>query len=737
MSLREEELLARLRATFKGEAADHLQTIAVGLLELEKTSPQAEQQQQIAKVFRAAHSLKGAARAVNISEIESICQSLEDVFAAWRRGESVPSPAGFDALHRSLDAIDSAITVPEKPAASGRAPKFPTTEALQSDGSVPPGAPDVSAVPETIRISVAALDAQLLEAEELLIAKLAAGQCAADLRGLGEWFDAWTKEWVCVQPAARAMRQSVERAGNLPASSDLARLLDFCDWSFDRVKALEGRISALAFRARHDQHVVGKLVDDLLEDAKRLMLLPFGTLAAPLPRLVRDLCREQGKEARLDVRGEETTLDKRIIEEMKDPLIHLLRNCVDHGIEPPARRAALGKPPAATITIALSPVNGDKVELLVEDDGAGIDVERVRESAVRRGLITAEEAGALDDAAALALVFRPEVSTSPIITRVSGRGLGLAIARENTEKLGGTITVDTWRGRGTVFHMVLPATLATARGVTIDAGGRTFVVPSRHVERVARVQRDNIQTVEGRETIALNGQTITLARLTDTLELPVGDGDDAAPASMVPVVVLGAGEDRVAFAVDAVLGEQEVLVKSIAKPLSRVRNIAGATVLGTGQVVPILNVPDLIKSARRHGRPAARAKSGSVETSAAAKSVLVVEDSITSRMLLKGILESAGYEVKTAVDGMDALTYLRTESFELVVSDVEMPRMNGFDLTRTIRVDRKLADLPVVLVTALETREDRERGIDAGANAYLVKSSFEQGSLLDTVRRFI
>jgi two-component system chemotaxis sensor kinase CheA len=277
-------------------------------------------------------------------------------------------------------------------------------------------------------------------------------------------------------------------------------------------------------------------------------------------------------------------------------------------------------------------------------------------------------------------------------------------------------------------------TLATFRGILLEAAGRLFVTPTAQVERVVRFKPEDVQTVEGRETLVLNGRATALVRLAAVLELPPAANE--APAA-IPAMLLGAGDQRVAFAVDAILGEQEVLVKRLGKPLSRVRNIASATVLGSGQVVPILNVPDLLKSAKRSGGVPVPRPTAKRSADAQAKSILVVEDSITSRMLVRGILESAGYRVKTAIDGVEGFTMLRSESFDLVVSDVEMPRLNGFDLTVRIRADRKLAELPVVLVTALETREDRERGIDVGANAYLVKSNFDQSNLLEAVRRLV
>ena len=762
MSSQEGEFLKSLRATFRVEADEHLQAIAAGLLGLEKPPALDEQRRLVETVFRAAHSLKGAARAVNFTEVESICQSLEEAFAVWKRQERIPSPQALDKVHGSLDAVARIIAAPETQGGAGRqTPLSSHAQALPRPGtSLPPltvnepvraatapaevfpslrvGASEKTPLPETVRIAVAKLDTHLLEAEEMFAAKLTSAQHVTDLRELMERFEEWNKEWAKVQREVRPLRQTFERPpsaqGAVPLPPALTRLVEFFDWNHDYVRSLESKVAALSRAAEQDHLAVSKLVDDLLQDSKKLLMLPLATLGALFPKLVRDLCRDQGKEADLVIRGEEVEIDKRILEEMKDPLIHLLRNCVDHGIETPEQRNRLGKPPRATITLAVSPLDGNKVEILVSDDGAGIDSEKVKDSAVKHGLVSPEEASRTNESEALALIFRAEVSTSPIITQLSGRGLGLAIVWEKTEKLGGRVCVESRRQVGTTIRITLPVALATFRGILVQAMDRLFVVPTAQVERVARFNPEDIQTVEGRETLALNGRAVSLACLAETLELPSAERNDDPPAA-TPVVVLGAGDQRVAFAVDAVLDEQEVLVKALVKPLSRVRNIAGATVLGSGQVVPILNVADLLKSARKTPGVAARKAPGAKPAEAETRSILVVEDSITSRMLLKGILESAGYKVKTAVDGVEAFTTLRSERFDLVVSDVEMPRMNGFDLTTKIRAEKKLTELPVVLVTALETREDRERGIDVGANAYLIKSSFDQSNLLEAVHR--
>ncbi len=335
----------------------------------------------------------------------------------------------------------------------------------------------------------------------------------------------------------------------------------------------------------------------------------------------------------------------------------------------------------------------------------------------------------------LLLVFRSGVTTSPIITDISGRGLGLAIVREKVEKLNGAVSIDTRPDNGTSFTMVVPLTLATFRGVLVSVGGHLFVLPSANVEKVARVRKEEIQTVENRESLSLNGQAVSLVGLGAVLELETTAGRALGEDPYLQIVVLGFIRKTHGFSSSTKsFRNRRVLVKNLGPQLSRVRNIAGATLLGSGKVVPILNVPDLMISAVKVAPTFAETIVGAPQKRV---SILVVEDSITARTLLKTILESAGYEVATAVDGIDAFAALGSAEFDLVVSDIEMPRMNGFDLTAKIRADKRLSDLPVVLVTALESREDKERGIDVGANAYIVKSSFEQSNLLEAIRRLI
>jgi two-component system chemotaxis sensor kinase CheA len=752
------DFLKRLSETFKVEAKEHIAAITAGLINLEKTSTAEEQTEIIETIHREAHSLKGAARSVDMREIEKICQSMENVFAGLKTKDVLLSQDMYDILHRAVDTLSKLLLSAE--AENPKIEEYKIKDLIQqldlvSKGSkslpkqaelkkeihaepeqetYKPSSEEKPASTETIRISASKLDSLLLQAEELLSAKLSADQLCKDFREINEALVLWEKEQGKIPPEARRIQQIFENKGK--RDSQPIKLLDFLDWNYTYIKSLAGKLAMLANSAESNHHSLCVMVDNLQQDIKKVLIFPFSSLLEIFPKIVRDLTRDQGKEAELVIRGGETEVDRRILEEIKDPLIHLVRNCVDHGIEKPEERVLRKKPPTGTITVAISQVNSSKVEILFSDDGKGIDLKKIKEAAVRTGVILQEEAEKMNEQEVLALIFQSGVSTSPIITDISGRGLGLAIVREKVEKLGGIVSCESKPNVGTTLQVILPMTLATFRGVLIRLNEHLFVLPTTNVDRIVRIKHDEIKTIENKETISLNGRTIPLVPFHIVLELPQKE-NKAEGHEFVTVLVLGTAEKRIAFSVDEVLNEQEVMVKSLGSQLSRVRNIAGATVLGTGKVVPILNVTDLMKSAVKVSAAPAMATVAAPEEIREKKSVLVVEDSITARTLLKNILETSGFDVKTAVDGIDAFTVLKTGDFDLVVSDVDMPRMNGFDLTTKIRSDKKFADLPVVLVTALESREDREHGIEVGADAYIVKSSFDQSNLLEVIKRLI
>lgn len=810
MSSTANDFLGKLIETFRLEADEHLKAMVAGLLALEKATITEEQTPVLETIFREAHSLKGAARAVNLDDIEAVCQSLEGVFALLKRREFQLSPNGFDTIHGALDTVEVLLNAPDEPHATQVAeavqgltrleleghhnPRkqsseitekqvdkvlpLPTPWAAEVDSeeescpvstniqqamwqerlqaenlsvSVPQGNSNLRseqisfqakpAMGETVRVSIAKLDSLFLQAEEMLSVKLSVNQHAFDLREVIAFFSEWKKEWAKVSSEVRKVQRIVENRNEwakqgLSYLQTAPTLVEFLYWNEQQFAGLENRLKGLSKMAEHDQQTVGALVDNLLEDTKRVLMLPFSSLLEIFPKMIRDLSRTLAKDVELVIRGGEVEIDKRILEELKTPLIHLLRNSLDHGIETPEVRTRYEKSPRGTIVIAVSQVSGSSVEILISDDGGGIDCTKIKQAVVKRGLLSPKAVETIDEQAALALIFQSEVSTSPIVTDISGRGLGMAIVREKIEKLGGQITIETHLHEGTSFRIILPLTLATFRGVFVQARDHIFVIPTTSVERVVRIKRNEVKTVENKETVLLDGRPIALTHLDEMLQLPRKARREEDEESVLGLV-LGSAEKRIVCCVDKVLHEQEVLFKSLGAYLAQVPNFAGATVLGSGKVVPILHIPDLLKSAAEGVKTCISKSNGEEETESFNKSILIAEDSVTSRMLLKGIFESAGYQVTTAVDGLDAFSLLQKTGFDLVVSDVEMPRMNGFELTSRIRDNEQLAQVPVVLVTGLDSREDRERGIAAGADAYIVKTSFDQSNLLDVVQRLI
>ncbi len=761
---KDDALLKRLLATFKVEAADHVTAISSGLLDLEKSGSASSRAELTEVVFRETHSLKGAARTVNLSAVESLCQSMENIFSVLKKRAVELTPDSFDLLHRALDlvrnllgALDKEGAIPGKLLAKdtvkemvydldrtageleGKAPLLraePVRESLNSDGPV--AEPPKPLTPETIRVEKSKLDAVLLQVEELVQAKQSLGERTSELRGLIASVTDLEKRWSAAQSNARAVGLFLKKdpaAASPSISRSSATLFDFFESGRDLVKTLHGGLSLLDRKIENDRRSVTTMVDGLLGDAKRISMTPFSTLSEILARTVRNLLAAQGKQAELSITGGDLEVDRRILEEMKDPLIHLLRNCVDHGIEKPGERALRGKPSSGKISVSVSHCDSGKVELLVADDGPGIDLARVRTSAVRLGILSAQDAERLDEERLRGIIFRSGVSASPFVTDLSGRGLGLAIVQEKVERLGGVVSCESSPGNGTVFRILLPVSLATIIGLLVRVKDRRFVIPAASVRRAMRASSDEIRTVEGKETVSFDGMAVPLVQLASVLELSPG-GVSTGKGDLLSIVVLEGDEKLIAFAVDEVVREQEFLIKGLGRQLRRVRNVSGATVLEGGKVAPIINVPDLIKSAVKGAEAVPSITLRERETTAK-QSILVVEDSVTARALLKNIMEAAGYDVKIAIDGVDAYALLKTEPFDLVVSDLDMPRMNGFELTEKIRSDKKLAELPVVLVTALDSREDRERGIDAGANAYIVKSSFDQSNLLEAIKRLI
>jgi two-component system chemotaxis sensor kinase CheA len=744
----DEEFLRDLMRTFREDAEERIRLLSQAVVELESAGVGSATAAPLESLYRETHSLKGASGAVEQTHMESVCQHLESVLAALKRGELRITKPLVDALSDTVDCLHSLLlaepgaekhalelverltflaipgpsratprptreeaTPPAAPAQAASTVETPSVEAPQAARAAETSTAD------NVRVSTAKLESIMLQAEEFIAVKLASAQRSTALHDVRSRLETWKRELYQAR-----------------VSGNPDKLQEFLEWNTSLVEGLVADVRMLSKAADEEERTIAPMVDELLDGMKRVLMLPVSSLLSSFPKMIRDLARSGGKEAELMVTGADIEIDKRIIENLKDPLVHILRNSVDHGIEKPEMRQLCGKPPRGRIDIAVTQLENNKIELCVSDDGAGIDMERLRAVTQREGVRTQRQLEEMSADELLRLAFASGVSTSREVTTVSGRGLGLAIVEQKVRHLGGSVAAETRQGQGTLFRIHVPATLATARGILAQVSDWLFVVPVVGVDRVVRVKRDEVRMIENRETIQIDGQMVPLFHMNEVLELPLKPQRIASDYHQA--LVVGSGASRVAFAVDRIIDEQEVLVKTLGPQLVRVRNVSGVTVIGSGKVVPILNVVDLVSSASakpfRAKRPAADAGDGSAK-----KAVLIVEDSITSRMLLKNVLEAAGFYVRPTVDGLDALRALGEEQFDLVVSDIEMPRMDGIELTKKIRADQSLARIPVVLVTALESQADRERGLDAGANAYLTKSSFTQGTLLKTARSLL
>ncbi len=762
MASKKGEFLKRLLATFRVEAREHIEAISAGLVRMEKGGDVDEMREILETIYRDAHSLKGASRSVDQVDIESICQVLESIFKKIKDGFLVPTAGSYDVMHRAVDVMTQ-LNNPEAPPPGKLAPLLNLLSQVETGitpVSLPPAPTEITPSaphpmdkikraeilrevekkrkafsekekknPEvltgkpvrddsTIRLSTKKLDHALLQAEELLMGKLTGRLHSREVDAIVTELETWRKKLAATPKTKDQLQESFE-------------------WNRSALNSLLVKLRRLHHHLEKDNRALGTLIDNHLEDMKKVLLLPFSTLTQGFPKMIRDLARDKGKNVALVIQGEKNEIDKRVLEEVKDPLLHLLRNAVDHGIELPEERIRKNKPAEASLRITIKQSESSWVELTVADDGGGIDTERIKAKVVASGLMSPDEAASAHQNQLMDFIFQSDFSTSPIITDVSGRGLGLAIVREKVKKLGGDIAVETQLFGGTAFRLRLPLTLATFRGVQVFAGERKFIVPTLNVERVMRVLPDEIKTVENRETLHVDNRVVAYVSLGDVLGIPGSNNESIEKGRYLQVLVIASGADRIAFAVDEVNDEEEVLVKDLGKQLVSVKNISGATILGTGEVVPLLNTSDLVDSAVEftRGETASPLKLKKVEPRK--QSILVVEDSITSRMLLKNILESSGFQVKVAVDGVAGWTALKEEPIDLVISDVDMPRMDGFQLTARIREDKKFAEIPVILITALDRKEDREKGIEAGANAYIVKSNFDQGNLLAAIKRIV
>lgn len=641
----------------------------------------------------------------------------------------------------------------------------------------------------TVRLATATLDSLLNETGELITCSVRAQQRSREAHLLSEIAVRWRRVWRQIRPVMNRLQEYLpafqptvhhlsdretariaeqmtaklieEGKGELSTtaiSSQLPMLLDGLSQANELLSELEQQLGSYARQMTDDYTRLSVVTDRLHEQIRRTRMLPITTLFSPLRIQVREVARAAGKQIDLLLDDGGAEADRQVLERLREVLLHLLRNAVDHGIELPDVRVARGK--SATGHILLNAVvSGDYLTMTIEDDGDGIDLEAVRQRALSSGLMSETDLARATEAELIDLIFLAGFSTRKVVSKMSGRGVGLDVVRSQVERMHGRVAVQSVAGAGSIFTISVPLSLTSSHGLLLRVDQATYMIPLDSIQRIVAVAPSDIQLLEGRACLMIDDRPTALVHLSDIIgksdrptvredrrgmHLPertnrsLVDGR-ASGSGWSLALLLGSGERQVACMVDGVLGEQELVVYRLPAPLQRVRFIAGATILADGSVVPILDVVDVVRAAIgvRHAINTVP----EAEQQDRRATILVVDDSITTRTLEKNILEAAGYQVRLATDGMEALESLRhlldNGGCDLLLSDIDMPRLNGFDLTSQIRGDTNLKHIPIVLVTSLDSSTDRERGIAAGADAYIVKRAFDQQSLLDTIEQLI
>lgn len=757
----------RLLAAFQVEYREHLEAIRKLVDDLVRRT-EGSGIAQLDETFRRAHSLKGAARAVDLQPVEQLAHRLETLFARVRGGQMRLDKELSAVIVHILDVVEDWVTAfvagqnppdtadalalidhwlegerPAPPCGAAPVPAAPPPvmvppellAAIPAPEPVPvpepPCQPEPPKIPvlaeETVRVRAEHLDRLLRSSNELMTETMNQRKVTDGLLDIDRRLAEMDKQWNRLRKlAGNALRElgDGDRAGALERHGD----------------ALDQQLRSVSRQARQARRLqqrtgwtLRQLATDLQQEVRDARMVPAESVFAGFRKMVRDIARESGKQVEVQVTGLEVEADRMVLQGLKDPVMHLLRNALAHGVELPGERVAAGKPAAAQVGLGFAVTDG-RLVMTVEDDGRGLNYDAIRGKAVELGLFSVEEAAELSRQTLVDLIFDPGFSTNRAVDDLSGRGMGLSVVREAATMMNGTVEVLPREPFGTRFRLSVPLSVSSQRLFLVGCQGHTYAVPTEGIDRLHRVPAEAVRTVEGKSVVYLGDQQVPLLSLAHLLAL----GETAVKVSrnVVPLLVLKNGDRRVGVAVDEFLSIREALVKDIGVPAAMGTMVAGGMLLEDGGVALVLNPFEIVETFR---------KSGSIRVLTTVEKpaerrvpvILVVDDSLTTRTLEKSILEAHGYVVRLAVDGIEALAKLRADHVDLVISDIQMPRLDGFGLLQAIKNDQALKKVPVILVTSLEAREDRERGLALGADAYVVKRKFDQKELLETIGQIL
>lgn len=754
---------ASLLELFSLEAEAQTQVLSAGLLALERNPTQAD---QLESCMRAAHSLKGAARIVGVDAGVSVAHVMEDCLVSAQEGRLYLRPEHIDALLQGTDLLMRIATPNHAPtpadidgyvALMARLLDPPAAFAPLGTPAVPPMAepqtpvvePVEPVVPEVEPVSATPTEPVPAPRKSKRTTENGERVLRVTAERLNSLLDLSSKslvETLRLKPHLATM-QRVKRIQN-----NGLRALDNLNIHLkDQVLSLEAREAledARRLLAESQQLLVEKNAEldefawqasqraqVLYDTALACRMRPFADVLSGQARMVRDLGRSLGKQVRLEIEGEKTQVDRDVLEKLEAPLTHLLRNAVDHGIETPEQRRLAGKPEEGLIRLRATHQAGLLV-LELSDDGHGVDLEKVRRNVIERQLSPADTAAQLSEEELLTFLFLPGFSLRDKVTEVSGRGVGLDAVQHMVRQLRGAVVLEQTAGEGSRFHLEVPLTLSVVRSLVVEVGDEAYAFPLAHIERMCDLEPSDIVQVEGRQHFWHEGRHVGLVAASQLLQRPASQHSQQT----LKVVVIRERDAVYGVAVERFIGERTLVVLPLDERLGKVQDISAGALLDDGSVVLIVDVEDMLRSVDKllnTGRLERIARQGSQAVEAARKRILVVDDSLTVRELQRKLLINRGYDVAVAVDGMDGWNALRSEAFDLLITDIDMPRMDGIELVSLLRRDNRLQSLPVMVVSYKDREEDRRRGLDAGADYYLAKASFHDDALLDAVVELI
>jgi len=743
---------------FRAEVDSQSKVLTEGLLALERDPVAAD---QLEGCMRAAHSLKGAARIVGLDAGVRVTHAMEDCFVAAQQRRIGLRQAHIDVLLRGVDLLHR-IARTAREGAPHPEPQDPLEQRafieqlhqlVTSDAAATMSGADKSAPLATDMFPPLGTEALPTEpqdeitrpreddtaarAEDRVLKVTAsnlnrllglAGESLVESRGFKSFADSLLRLKRLQHKVHFALDRLQEQLApqRLPDSARAA-LAEAQSSALDCRRYLAQRLVEIDTFDHRAAHLAHRLYDGALACHMR----PFADGMQPFPRMVRDLAHALGKQVRLEFMGQDVQVDRNILEKIDAPLGHLVRNALDHGIEPPDERLAAGKPAEATLRIEARHSAG-RLQVSVSDDGRGIDLDRLRACVQERGLAKADTLARLSDAELLEFLFLPGFSMKGTVTEISGRGVGLDVVQSVLKQIRGTVRIATDRGRGTRFHLELPLTLSVARTLLVEVSAEAYAIPLASIARTVKIAQADLEVLEGKAHINLDGRAVGLV----TAHQLLGTPPPPPTADPLSVVILGDATHVYGLIIDRFIGERELVVQALDARLGKIKDITAGALMEDGSPVLILDVEDLIRSIEKlagTGGMQRIARDDSHSASAPLRRILVVEDSFTVRELERKVLMNGGYEVEVAIDGMDGWNAARTGQFDLVITDIDMPRMDGIELVTLIKADPHLKSLPVMIVSYKDRPEDQRRGLDAGADYYLTKGGFHDETLLNAV----